>query len=186
MHETLKKVLAFAEAAHAGQTRKYTPERYMVHPIRVMEICSQYTQSVPVLAAALLHDVLEDTPVTAEELLHFLQTVMPPAEAQETTGLVTDLTDEYTKDRYPQWNRRKRKEQERDRMRSISPDAQTVKYADILDNSHEITQQDPQFAPRFLKECKMLLQVMPQGHAGLYHKAKEMVHACLQELPPRA
>jgi guanosine-3',5'-bis(diphosphate) 3'-pyrophosphohydrolase len=133
-----------------------------------------------------LHDVLEDTPVTRDELLQFLHTVMPPADAEQTIKLVTDLTDEYTKDRYPQWNRKKRKEKERDRMRSISPEAQTIKYADILDNSHEITRQDPQFAPRYLlKECRTLLQAMPKGHAGLYHEVKELVNNCLEELPPR-
>ncbi|WP_132051090.1 HD domain-containing protein [Pseudocnuella soli] len=186
MQEPLQQVLDFAEAAHAGQTRKYTPERYMVHPIRVMEICSRYNNSVPVLAAALLHDVLEDTPVTSEELLRFLHTVMPPEDAETTIALVNDLTDEYTKERYPNWNRKKRKEEERERMRRISPYAQTIKYADILDNSHEITAADPQFAPRFLKECRMLLQAMPLGHAGLYHTVKERVHQCLQALPRRA
>jgi (p)ppGpp synthase/HD superfamily hydrolase len=185
MHETLQQVLHFAEEAHASQTRKYTPERYMVHPIRVMEICSGYNNSLPVLAAALLHDVLEDTPVTRDELLQYLYTIMQPADAEQTIELVTDLTDEYTKESYPHWNRRKRKDMERDRMRRISPDAQTIKYADILDNSHEITQQDPQFAPRYLKECRMLLQAMPLGHAGLYHKVKEMIRNCLEELPPR-
>jgi (p)ppGpp synthase/HD superfamily hydrolase len=61
-----EKILAaitdFADIAHGSQMRKYTPERYIVHPARVMRLCQEYTDDVTVLAAALLHDVLEDTP----------------------------------------------------------------------------------------------------------------------------
>ncbi|MGN6567929.1 MAG: hypothetical protein ACTHJ0_08255 [Flavipsychrobacter sp.] len=35
----LEEVIAFADKAHGSQMRKYTPERYIVHPIRVMELC---------------------------------------------------------------------------------------------------------------------------------------------------
>ncbi len=70
-------------------------------------------------------------------------------------------------------------------MRRISGDAQTIKYADILDNSREITQQDPQFAPRFLNECRLMLQVMSSGQAALYQQVKDMVYTCLAQLPRR-
>ena len=59
--EILKKIKEFSDKAHEGQTRKYTPERYIVHRLRVMETLKLYTPDVTVLAAALLHDVLEDT-----------------------------------------------------------------------------------------------------------------------------
>lgn len=183
MNETLEKIRAYADAAHGEQLRKYTPERYIVHPVRVMETCARYSSDQPSLAAALLHDVLEDTPVKADEMLQFLQTVMSAVAAERTLQLVVELTDVYTKEAYPQWNRRMRKELERERMARISADAQTIKYADIIDNAQEITVQDPQFAPRFLKECKMMLQVMRQGHAGLYHQAKELVINSLNSLP---
>ena len=72
MGDVIEKVKAFAGEAHAGQIRKYTPEPYIVHPIRVMELCARYTLATPVLSAALLHDVLEDTEVSEKKLHRFL------------------------------------------------------------------------------------------------------------------
>jgi (p)ppGpp synthase/HD superfamily hydrolase len=68
MNEVLEQVKDFADKAHGDQKRKYTPERYIVHPEKVLRLCQQYTSSIPLLAAALLHDVLEDTHVTQKDL----------------------------------------------------------------------------------------------------------------------
>jgi (p)ppGpp synthase/HD superfamily hydrolase len=146
MNALLEQVKEFADKAHGDQTRKYTPERYIVHPVRVMKHCQQYTSSTSVLAAALLHDVLEDTSVTQEELLNFLHTIMNETDAVQTLKLVVELTDVYTKTSYPGWNRKKRKQKEASRIEQTSPEAQTIKYADIIDNCKEITIQDPEFA----------------------------------------
>ncbi len=59
----LEKAIAIAVKAHAGQTRKNgTP--YILHPLRVMF----RTTSEDVMTAAVLHDVVEDTEVTLEDL----------------------------------------------------------------------------------------------------------------------
>lgn len=182
MNEVLERIRDYADKAHGNQQRKYTPERYIVHPVRVMEICRQHTTALPVLAAALLHDVLEDTPVTEGELYQFLTTLMTKEDAGKTTQLVTELTDVYTKAFYPRWNRRKRKMKEAERIQKTSGESQTVKYADIIDNCREIVQHDPDFASVFLRECKGLLQVMPQGDPQLYQQAKDTVAQCLQQV----
>ncbi len=155
MENTLDQVRLFASEAHAGQTRKYSPEPYIVHPIRVMETLSGAGMPMPILAAALLHDVVEDTNVTAKELSDFLFRIMDESDAAETFQLVIELTDVYVKPAYPQWNRRKRKDMELQRVAKTSPDAQTIKYADIFDNVHEITFTDPDFAPRYLRESSL-------------------------------
>lgn len=181
MNAILQQVRDYADTAHGSQMRKYTPDRYIVHPVRVMELCAAYTTDLPVLAAALLHDVLEDTPVTKEEMHRYLSSVMSPQEAAKTTQLVVELTDVYIKASYPQWNRKKRKEEERERIRKTSPDAQTIKYADILDNCSEIVVHDPSFAKVFLRECKKILAVIPNGHAALYQKAKAALQQAMDE-----
>jgi (p)ppGpp synthase/HD superfamily hydrolase len=84
METVLAAITAFADRAHGQQTRRYTPERYIVHPVRVMELCREYTPDEAVLAAALLHDVLEDTPVTRAQMTEFLLTVMAPEAACPT------------------------------------------------------------------------------------------------------
>lgn len=169
----------FADKAHGNQKRKYTPERYIVHPERVMKICEQYTDRLPLLAAALLHDVLEDTTVTPPVLQQFLLTEMDEAEALETVRLVIELTDVYTKQQHPRWNRKKRKQNEVRRIAQTSGESQTVKYADIIDNCREIVDHDPEFARVFLQECKALLQVIPNGNERLYGEAVATVNRCL-------
>ena len=184
MDAILEQVKDFADKAHGEQKRKYTPERYIVHPVRVMKLCQQYTSSLPVLTAALLHDVLEDTSVKKEELHSFLLSIMNEKDAAQTIQLIVELTDVYTKSDYPHWNRRKRKRNEARRIEQTSADAQTVKYADIIDNCREIVEHDPEFAPKFLSECRMLLEKMPKGNAELYRIAREAVVNSLGQVPP--
>lgn len=180
MEAILDKVRQFADNAHGSQMRNYTPERYIVHPIRVMETCRNYDNSLPVLAAALLHDVLEDTTVDSNQMLEFLITLMSEAEAQQTLSLVEDLTDVYVKEQYPQWNRGIRKEKEQERIATTSAKSQTIKYADIIDNTNEITSHDLGFAPRFLNECYANLKVANKGNQELYATALEKVESKLK------
>jgi guanosine-3',5'-bis(diphosphate) 3'-pyrophosphohydrolase len=168
MHEEiLDIIIEFTDKAHGEQTRKYSPDRYIVHPVRVMKICAKYNHELPVLAAAILHDVLEDTPVTEQQMREFLSTLMDEEQAIKTVKLVKELTDVYIKEDYPQFNRRKRKQLESDRMAKTSAYAQTIKYADILDNAEEIAKDDPDFARVFLRECRNLMKVMTDGHPEL-------------------
>ena len=185
MNEILEAIRNFADEAHGEQKRKYTPERYIVHPVRVMELCEKYTTELPVLGAALLHDVLEDTNVGQKEMQQFLQSILLKEEATRTTALVVELTDIYTKTAYPRWNRRKRKRKESERIQKTSADSQTVKYADIIDNCKEIVEHDPDFAVVFLMECRSLLNVMKIGNEQLRNEAFITVDQCLQRIPRR-
>lgn len=178
----LDKIRDFADQAHGEQLRKYTPDRYIVHPVRVMQLCRPYTDNIAVLASALLHDVLEDTPVTADQIRTFLKEFMDDETINETLNLVLELTDVYVKSSYPGLNRRQRKAREADRIKTTSVAAQTIKYADILDNCLEISADDKDFAPLFLKECRALLDVMDKGHSGLRAAAIKVVENNLKQL----
>ncbi len=63
-----EKALRFAAEAHKGQTRK-DGGIYFLHPMEVACIIGSITQDEDVIAAGLLHDTVEDTPVTADEIL---------------------------------------------------------------------------------------------------------------------
>jgi (p)ppGpp synthase/HD superfamily hydrolase len=171
----LKKIAAFADAAHGDQRRKYADERYVEHPIRVMKTCQQFGYPLPVLAAAMLHDVLEDTDVTQQQIREFLVSMMSETDTNHTISLVTELTDVYTKDRYPRLNRQQRKAKEADRLEKVSADAQTIKYGDIIDNATGIVEHGADFAPVFLKEGAELLTKMKKGNKDLYKKAREVI-----------
>lgn len=65
--ELIKKAYEFAEKAHQGQFRK-SGEPYIVHPVKVAEILVSLQLDVDIVISGILHDVVEDTPVTLEEL----------------------------------------------------------------------------------------------------------------------
>jgi guanosine-3',5'-bis(diphosphate) 3'-pyrophosphohydrolase len=180
--EQLQKVRDFADAAHGEQMRRYAPQdRYIVHPERVMQICKVYNGSVPMLAAALLHDVLEDTSVTKGELKEFLLGIMENDDVEHTVRSVEELTDIYTKDNYPKWNRRKRRGMEAERLSKASAEAHTIKYADILDNIHDLPADDD-FSLVFLRESRSLLKQLSKGNPELYHQVSQEVNKKIREL----
>lgn len=182
IEKILNEITIFADRCHGTQMRKHTPDRYIVHPVRVMKMLRERSHDLPLLAAALLHDVLEDTPATKEAVHDFLAKYLDEKQAQHTIQLVEELTDVFTKEAYPNFNRRKRKAMEMERMAKTSGAAQTVKYADIIDNCREIVGHDPAFARIFLSECYALLKKMPNGDPELYKEALETVSKNLQRV----
>ena len=99
--------------------------------------------------------------------------------AARTLDLVIELTDVYTKKNYPGLNRRARKMREADRLAKISGDAQTIKYADIIDNVTNIFVNDPDFAVVFTQEGRYALRKMEKGDEELFDKANKMIEDCL-------
>lgn len=153
-------VLDFATKAHGTQLRKYTNDPYIIHPIAVAKMVKDMGGDDNMVYAALLHDVLEDTDVTHSQLRAFLFQNFDVADAADILSLVVDLTDVFTKDSFPQQNRKLRKTNEAKRLGVVSDRAKLIKVADIKHNSESITMYDPKFAKVFLAEKDVLLQYM--------------------------
>jgi len=153
-------VLDFATKAHGTQLRKYTNDPYIIHPIAVAKMVKGMGGDDNMVYAALLHDVLEDTDVTHSQLRAFLFQNFDVADAADILSLVVDLTDVFTKDSFPQQNRKLRKTNEAKRLGVVSDRAKLIKVADIKHNSESITMYDPKFAKVFLAEKDVLLQYM--------------------------
>ena len=62
------KAEGFARAAHHGQRRRYGGAPYIVHPMAVVHALRWHFFTGPVLAAAWLHDVVEDTQFTIDDI----------------------------------------------------------------------------------------------------------------------
>lgn len=62
------RAIAFAAQAHEGQIRKGSDTPYIVHPMETAAICSTITTDPEILAAAVLHDTVEDTSATIEDI----------------------------------------------------------------------------------------------------------------------
>ena len=142
---------AYATAAHAavGQRRKYTDEPYIVHPARVAVIVSKCGGTDDMISAAYLHDVVEDTGVSIEDI----QDMFGPDVALIVDGL-TDVS-------VPEdGNRAVRKAMDRVHSAEATYEAQFVKCADIIDNAGDIGANDPSFNVLYRKEMAMLLDVM--------------------------
>ena len=72
-HEAeIQRAVEFATCAHRHQKRKYTGEPYVNHCIAVARLVAASGAGVATIIAAILHDTIEDTEVTFEEVLnHF-------------------------------------------------------------------------------------------------------------------
>ncbi len=157
---TYERVLNFASVAHQGQKRKYTNEDYITHPIAVAKLVHERYEDDNMTSAALLHDVLEDTLVTHSELRAFLHKVFSVESAEDILSLVVELTDVYTKEAFPHYNRKQRKDFEALRLAYASLRAKQIKKADIQHNSESILEHDPKFAKVFLAEKDHLMSYM--------------------------
>lgn len=158
-----KEALNFARDAHAEQKRKYTEEPYIEHPKRVAELVRTVEHTSEMICAAYLHDVVEDTPVSIEEIESRF--------GKEVADLVEELTDEYMKEKYPHLNRKKRKEREVARQAEMSVQAKTIKLADVIDNTRDIVVNDEDFARKYIPEMEALTNVLRQGDPQLFEQA---------------
>lgn len=158
--------LKFAREAHITQTRKYTGEPYIEHPIEVASIVATVpTHTDAMICAAYLHDVVEDCGVTLEQIHEEF--------GAEVEDLVFWLTDPPTVKGGP--NRAERKRMTRERYAIAPAEAQTVKCADIISNTKSIVEHDPDFAKVYLSEMRALLEVLDRADPTLLALAKAQV-----------
>jgi hypothetical protein len=76
-------------------------------------------------------------------------------------------------------NKVQRKMNEHERLKNILPDAQTIKYADIIDNCRDKAIPENDNALRLLKDYQHLLLKIPLGNDALYELAKTTVSDCI-------
>lgn len=164
----------FVGLKHHGQVRKYTGEPYFNHLRAVAEMADGKCKFG--YEIGLCHDLFEDTDCTRQELWNALKRFgYDEINCHRIVSFVDDLTDEYTPEQFPKTNRLHRKTFEANRLHKISPDAQTVKYCDIINNSESILQHDPGFAKKYIPEMKMVLEGMNKGNQELYKLALQSV-----------
>lgn len=146
----------FATAAHGavGQKRKYTKEDYIVHPAGVVDILKQHitTLTAPMIAAAWLHDVLEDTQVTYEAiLLEF---------GEDVANIVLGLSNIATA---YDGNRKVRMLKNLEFLKLQNEEVQTIKIADMMHNTASIVEHDKTFAIIYLREKVDLINALTKA-----------------------
>ena len=128
--ELLDRAIVFAVRAHAGTERRCKGFPYIVHPLEAVGIVATMTSDQELLAAAALHDVVEDTDITLEQIRDEFGERIAALVAAETDELYPEVHD------VESW--RKRKQAAIDRLASASLDAKMVALGDKLSNMRAI------------------------------------------------
>lgn len=158
------KALQFAMKKHRSQYRKYTIELYINHCINVAELVRTVNHDDNMIAAAYLHDTVEDTETTIEEIIETFGSTVG-----EYVYWLTDSS------KPSDGNRATRKAIDRERLSKSPPNVKTIKLADLIDNSQSIVEHDEKFAKVYLKEKRLLLNVLTEGDTMLWNIANDIL-----------
>ena len=158
--------LMLAIKAHGSQRRKYTGELYVTHPIAVSRIIETVEHTPEMVAAALLHDVVEDTSTTLTDIRNlFGETV---AMYVHYCSSISELKD---------GNREFRKKMDTDHYALGPRESQTIKVADFLHNAVSIIRYDPKFFHSTYKyEKKYMLKVLTKADPILVQQAQAILY----------
>jgi guanosine-3',5'-bis(diphosphate) 3'-pyrophosphohydrolase len=157
------KAMLFAREKHKNQIRKYTGNPYSDHLAEVAGITATiYGYDHGAIAIAWLHDTVEDTGTTLQEI----ESEFGPIIAMGV-GFLTDAEE---------GNRETRKRLSRERLMHASPMVQTIKVADLISNTSSIVKHDPEFAKVYLEEKRLLLDVLTGADKDLLKIAREKVN----------
>jgi (p)ppGpp synthase/HD superfamily hydrolase len=121
--------IQLAHALHAGQTRKGSDTPYVEHPKAVAGALRRYGYPRFLQDAGWAHDFLEDVDGLTRPVLALL------VQDLRTYDAVVAVTDVYTAEAFPTWNRKRRKRAEAHRLATVDPFHRALKLADIMDNA---------------------------------------------------
>ena len=130
--ELLDRAIVFAVKAHAGTERRGKGFPYIIHPMEAMSIVATITSDQELLAAAALHDTVEDTDVTLEEIRTEFGDRVAMLVAHESDENVAGMSEEES------WHIRKQAAIER--LAKAPHDAKVVALGDKLSNMRAIAQ----------------------------------------------
>jgi (p)ppGpp synthase/HD superfamily hydrolase len=165
----VEKAALIATVAHGatGQVRKHSGIDYINHPQDVVHILqgeagSKITRRM--LAAAWLHDVVEDTDIC----INYIKAEFDTAVARMVYGLTNERPDNL--------NRAARQAHNVVRLSLCADDVKTIKLADCIANMRDIIREDPKFAPVYLSEKRVLLdEALVGGDKTLWAIANDLI-----------
>ena len=128
--ELLDKAIVFAVQAHHNSERRGKGFPYIVHPMEAVEIVATITPDQELLAAAALHDTIEDTDMTVEQIREAFGERVAELVHSESDQMPEGVTEEDS------WHDRKKAAI--DRLAAASHDAKIVAMGDKLSNMRAI------------------------------------------------
>jgi hypothetical protein len=166
MSDLIEKAKNFATKEHQriNHVRKYSKKPYQTHLEAVAKLVATVTDDKEMISAAWLHDTVEDTPATLDDIEKSFDIAI--------AELVEELTDV---SKPSDGNRAARKEIDRQHLAQASKRAKTIKLADLIHNCADIVQHDEKFARTFISEMHALLDVLKEGDAVLLKRATKLL-----------
>lgn len=161
----------FADIAHRKQKRKYTNLPYIAHPRQVACMLSFYNMEIPLIVAGLLHDVIEDTDYTYDDIKYKF--------GEEVATLVQMVTNV---SKPIDGNRKIRKEIDKQHILSGNEKSKIIKCIDIYCNALNIMESDKSFAKVWLKEKQDLLKDLKIDNKEILNLTKNLVDTSLSLL----
>ena len=170
----LRKAHVFAAKAHQGQVR-LSGEPYLAHPLEVALILTKLNLDVPAVAAGLLHDTVEDTDTTMEEI----EEVFGQEVGQIVKGVTKISAMEFTSRAQAQ------AENIRKMVLAMASDIRVllVKLADRLHNMRTLGFQRPESQVRIAQETLDIYAPLA-GRLGIYWIKSELEDLCFYHLEP--
>lgn len=155
--ELVHKAIMFATAVHSGIKRKYNGRDYIMHPFRVGMKLLLLNFQAEVVAAGILHDVIEESedrtvPVTVEHLQEIF--------GDHVASMVKWLSNPPNDDS-PRGLRKKR---DRDRLRQAPCHVRIIKAIDRLDNLNEMDGAPDSFKLLYSEESLQLADALAEGN----------------------
>lgn len=170
--ELVDKAKEFATNCHKDQTRKFDKKPYIVHPAAVADLVEQHGGSPEMIAAAWLHDVVEDCGVSVRDLLAEFGTTV--------SGLVWELTSPSDLDKS------KKGQYLLDKMNTMSSDALTIKLCDRLSNVSNFQTEPQGFVKKYAPETKFIIDELEGGGRPFNPQQLKLIDAIMKEIEPYA
>lgn len=123
--DKIKEAIYISSIAHKDQKRKLVGYPYISHPMAVLFIVSHFTADEDVLVASILHDVVEDTDITLDDI------------EKQFGKKVRDIVDVLTEDKFISV-KKERKQKQLERFKNANHDILLIKLADIIHNFCDI------------------------------------------------
>jgi len=182
MSELTDRALAFATECHKGQVRKWGEKGapYIVHPMRVAEVAMRDGMKDGAVAAAYLHDVIEDCGVNFSTLKENF--------GEDVAMLVDELTSASKKlapEELAKMSREQRKKYDRDHLRDVSQTAKILKCIDRTDNLtslHNGRGMDHDFFLKYVFESVQLYQTLYRGSTRRMRRYLLMLEGAIADL----
>lgn len=165
-------VIDFASIAHHGQVRKYTGGPYIEHSLAVATLLGRFEHDDAMTKAAILHDVLEMT--------HFTENEITSRFGFDVSELVRDVTDV---SKLEDGLRSYRKAKDLQHLALAQPRSKTIKLIDISVNLMEIGTCEMEFAKIYLPEKAAQIGVLEDASdQNAWVFAKEIYEAAVGKL----